>query len=165
MWSRLLMKRLKQRGYKLCCHEEDFLPGVGIAANIEKAVHYSKRTVCVVSRNFIDSPICLSEFDTARSFDMCYNKNRLIMILYEDIPKENLPESITTYIKSYTYLKRESAFFIKRLMYMLAQNKMGIFGDAIDNGENQIQRNHNANEINLPLLVNAEDNHDYGAAN
>ena len=48
-WSRDLMKQLKARGYKLCCHEEDFMAGVSIAANVDQGVHTSNRTVCIVS--------------------------------------------------------------------------------------------------------------------
>ena len=122
------------RGYRLCIHELDFNVGATIAANVDQAIHQSKRTLCVVSRNFIRSPICMSEFDTARSFDLAYNKNRLIMVNFDDMEEEEMPEQIQQYIRIYTYLKRDSPLFMTRLIYMLAQGKMGQ-EDQIEMGE------------------------------
>ena len=107
---------------------------MAIAANVEQAIHKSKRTVCVVSHNFVTSPICLSEFDTARSFDIAYHKHRLIVILFPDLQVCDMPDNIKVYVKKFTYLKRNSPMFMKRLMYRLAQNKQGEVEEVDDLG-------------------------------
>ena len=67
----------------------------------------------------------MAEFNTARSFDVRYNKNRLIMVLYEHIAAEEMREEVTNYIKNITFIARGTPFFCKRLMYCLAVNKLG----------------------------------------
>ena len=99
--------------------------GMPISVNIEQAVSTSKRTICVVSRSFARSDICMAEFNIARSFDIKDNKHRLIMILYEDIPGDEMPEDIENYVRNYTYIRKGTGFFCKRLLYRLSQNKMG----------------------------------------
>ena len=49
--------------------------------------------------------------------------------MYEDIEENELSEDIRMYVKSYTYLRRNSKFFIRRLMYRLAQAKLGEMGE------------------------------------
>ena len=116
-WARDLMKQLENCGYKLCCHELDFEVGRPIAYNVEKAIEESKRTICVLSRNYCQSDICLYEFNSAMNNDMWVNKHRLIMILLDEMPIAEMSEPIRVCIKRYTYLKGNSPFFLKRLRY------------------------------------------------
>ena len=47
-----ILDSLEANGYRVCYHERDFRPGL-IADNIEAAVTRSKRTVCLLTDNFI----------------------------------------------------------------------------------------------------------------
>ena len=123
-WSRALIGYMEEKGFAVCFHERDFQAGMHINVNIEMAVAKSKRTMCVLTRNFIRSPICMAEFNIARSYDVQNNKHRLILIMYEDMPHDDLPDEILNYIKSYTYILWRSAFFYKRLMYQLPQRQI-----------------------------------------
>ena len=120
-----LKDELNDQGYRICDHVRDFIIGQMIFDNMGYAILYSKRTICYVTRNFIESNFCKFEFDMAVNMDMQTNKKRLIVIMAEDIPKEELPESVRTYVKNFTYLTKDCPFFMKRLTYRLAQNKLG----------------------------------------
>ena len=77
---------------------------------------------------------------------MAMNKKRLIVVVDEDILEDELPEKIKNYIKNFTYLTKDCPFFMKRITYRLAQNKLGGPDDEV-----------------RPLLVGDVD--DYGAVN
>ena len=48
----------KQPPYKICIHHRDFEIGATISGNILNAIKQSKRTIIVLSQNFINSPWC-----------------------------------------------------------------------------------------------------------
>jgi protein toll len=48
-----LFERLESRGYRVCYHVRDFVPGELVTTNIGNAVEKSKRTVCLLTENFI----------------------------------------------------------------------------------------------------------------
>lgn len=54
-----------RHAYKLCIHERDFVPGVGIADNIVECIGASKRIILVLSRHFLSSPWCQYEVQVA----------------------------------------------------------------------------------------------------
>ena len=50
--GRVILGSIESRGYRVCYHERDFMPGL-ILDNIEASVTRSKRTVCLLTDNFI----------------------------------------------------------------------------------------------------------------
>ena len=124
-----------------------FMIGENIFDNMGNAIVRSKRTVCVVTRNFIQSKFCMFEFGMAVNVDMLANRKRLIVIMQEDIEKDDLPEKLRNYVNSFTYLTRDCPFFMKRLTYRLAQNKLG-----------------EPDDVNIPLLA-SNNGQNYGSAN
>jgi len=50
--SRILSK-MESNGYRVCYHERDFLPGQLITDNMTHGIERSKRTVCLISNNFM----------------------------------------------------------------------------------------------------------------
>ena len=52
-YANRLVSQLEDIGYKVCFHERDFEAGNTIENNMSRAVERSKRTVCVVTKNFI----------------------------------------------------------------------------------------------------------------
>ena len=51
--GRRILERIQETGYRVCYHERDFLPGQLITDNIGNAIERSKRTVCLISTNFV----------------------------------------------------------------------------------------------------------------
>jgi len=48
-----ILREMKVNGYRVCYHERDFLPGQLITDNMAHGIERSKRTVCLISNNFL----------------------------------------------------------------------------------------------------------------
>ena len=87
-----LLPNLEGNGssFKLCLHHRDFEPGRNIVDNIVSAVYGSRKTLCVVSRNFLQSEWCSLEIQLAsyRLFDE--HRDVLLLVFLEHIPEREL---------------------------------------------------------------------------
>ncbi|XP_058502685.1 toll-like receptor 21 [Solea solea] len=77
-------------GFKLCLHHRDFELGRFIVDNIVSAVYNSRKTVCVVSRSFLQSEWCSLEIQLAsyRLFDE--HRDVLLLVFLEPISERQL---------------------------------------------------------------------------
>jgi len=48
-----ILQLIESKGYRVCYHLRDFLPGELVSDNMMQSVIHSKRTVCLVSNNFL----------------------------------------------------------------------------------------------------------------
>uniref|UniRef100_A0A8C6UE25 TIR domain-containing protein n=1 Tax=Neogobius melanostomus TaxID=47308 RepID=A0A8C6UE25_9GOBI len=102
---RELVPHLEQdQGWRLCLHHRDFLPGKPIVENIAEAIYGSRKTICVVSRRYLQSEWCSKEMQLAsfRLFDE--REDVLILVFLEDIPSSHL----SPYYRMKRLLKRRS---------------------------------------------------------
>ncbi|KAF7659248.1 hypothetical protein LDENG_00000720 [Lucifuga dentata] len=87
-----LLPNLEGHGscFKLCFHHRDFEPGRYIVDNIVSAVYSSRKTICVVSRNFLQSEWCSLEIQLAsyRLFDE--HRDVLLLVFLEPISERQL---------------------------------------------------------------------------
>ncbi|XP_069560014.1 toll-like receptor 21 [Brachyistius frenatus] len=87
-----LLPNLEGNGssFKLCLHHRDFELGRDIVDNIVTAVYSSRKTICVVSRNFLRSEWCSLEIQLAsyRLFDE--HRDVLLLVLLEPISERQL---------------------------------------------------------------------------
>ncbi|XP_020663601.3 uncharacterized protein LOC110086777 [Pogona vitticeps] len=88
-----LVPRLEKGGspvFRLCLHHRDFQPGKYIIDNIVDSIHNSRHTICIISRNYLQSEWCSMEIQLAsyRLFDEL--KDVLIPIFLEAIPEREL---------------------------------------------------------------------------
>ena len=102
--------------YNLCLHERDFLIGVPICDNISKATEGSKCTICVVSKNWLESDWCQFEFRVAHCLATVEKKARLLVILKEEIPRDLIKGDLKFYMKTFTYLNSAHPLFWSRLL-------------------------------------------------
>ncbi|CAH1268453.1 TLR2 [Branchiostoma lanceolatum] len=105
--------------FHVCLHHRDFLPGIPIAENIVNAVNASKRTIILLSNNFLESDWCQLEFQAAHAQMLQDRANRVIVVLLEDVPEENAPPDIQHYLKTNTYLTWGDERFWERLVYAM----------------------------------------------
>ncbi|KAF4524450.1 hypothetical protein B566_EDAN018100 [Ephemera danica] len=105
--------------YKLCLHYRDFPVGSYIADTIVQAVESSRRTIMVLSENFIRSEWCRFEFKSAHHQVLRDRRRRLIVVLLGDIPHRELDPDIRLYLKTNTYLQWGDKLFWEKLRYAL----------------------------------------------
>ncbi|XP_041867210.1 toll-like receptor 13 [Melanotaenia boesemani] len=79
-----------EQGWRLCLHHRDFQPGKPIIENITDAIYGSRKTICVISRHYLQSEWCSREIQMAsfRLFDE--KKDVLILLFLEEIPSHQL---------------------------------------------------------------------------
>lgn len=105
--------------YKLCLHYRDFPVGAYIADNIVQAVESSRRTIMVLSENFIKSEWCRFEFKSAHHQVLRDRRRRLIVVLLGEVPQKDLDPDIRLYLKTNTYLQWGDKLFWEKLRFAL----------------------------------------------
>ncbi|MCI4374765.1 hypothetical protein PGIGA_G00009830 [Pangasianodon gigas] len=129
-----LAPRLEEQGQprlRLCLHSRDFEVGKGIVDNIAESIYSSRRTVCVLSRQYLRSDWCSLEMRVATHRLLEEQKHRLILIFLEHIsPFElNTFHRLAKLVKSRTYLdwpqeEGERIHFWERLRRNIADVEM-----------------------------------------
>ncbi|XP_078123628.1 uncharacterized protein LOC144528721 [Sander vitreus] len=95
-----------EQGWRLCLHHRDFQPGKPIVENITDAVYGSRKTICVITRRYLQSEWCSREIQMAsfRLFDE--QKDVLVLLFLEEIPAHQLSPyyRMRKLVKRRTYL-------------------------------------------------------------
>lgn len=71
--------------YRICLHYRDWIPGEYIQNQILQSVEDSRRTIVVLSSNFIESVWGQLEFKAAHSQALQDRTNRIIVIVYGQV--------------------------------------------------------------------------------
>ncbi|KAM4703073.1 uncharacterized protein WCC33_011652 [Rhinophrynus dorsalis] len=92
--------------YKLCFKPRDFIPGACYIDNIQDAIKSSRKTLCVVSRKYMESDWCRMEMQLACSRVFYQKEDVLLMVLLEEIPDYRLSayHKLRKLIKQNTYI-------------------------------------------------------------
>jgi len=104
--------------YHVCLHYRDWVPGEFIQDQILTSVKASRRTIVVLSENFLKSVWGQQEFKVAHSQAMKDKTNRIIVVVYGEVP-DKLDGELSLYVSSNTYLKWGDTRFWERLKYAM----------------------------------------------
>ncbi|KAA0715757.1 Toll-like receptor 13 [Triplophysa tibetana] len=104
-----LVPNLEQRGppfLRLCLHSRDFQLGQDIVENITDSIYVSRRTLCLVSRNYIRSSWCSLEMRLGTYRLQVEKRDILILVFLENIPSRLLSchHRLARLVKTRTYL-------------------------------------------------------------
>nr|XP_055023060.1 toll-like receptor 13 [Misgurnus anguillicaudatus] len=104
-----LLPNLEQRGppfLRLCLHGRDFQLGQDIVENITDSIYASRRTLCLVSRNFLRSTWCTLEMQLGTYRLQVEQRDILILVFLEKIPSRLLSyhHRLARQVKTRTYL-------------------------------------------------------------
>ncbi|VDI52582.1 Hypothetical predicted protein [Mytilus galloprovincialis] len=92
---------------RLCIHQRDFIPGEEISQNITNGIHNSNKTICIITRSFLDSYYCMFEFNMAR-MESIYSReghNILFLVFYEQILPRELPLIMLELVQHQSYIE------------------------------------------------------------
>jgi Leucine-rich repeat (LRR) protein len=124
-----LIPQLQQHDpqYKVCQHKRHFVPGMSSQWNEFNAIRHSRRTIVVMSNEYLDREHCMYEFTAAYSYWIRTKKNpRLVVVKYPDLESENQNETCSAYFRHFTYLAKDENTFDRLFAFMpregLAQN-------------------------------------------
>ena len=95
-----------QSRFRLCIHERDFVPGDLIEENILRSIESSRKTIVVLSRNFLQSVWCEFELQIARK--LCVEKGRdlIIAVMLEPLPTDiRISQSVERLVRKNTYIE------------------------------------------------------------
>ncbi|XP_076836053.1 toll-like receptor 22 [Brachyhypopomus gauderio] len=96
-----------EQGWRLCLHHRDFEPGKPIIDNIIDGIYSSRKTICLITQNYLRSTWCSKEIQLAnfRLFDE--QNDVLILVFLEDISTHHLSpyHQMRKLVKKKTYLR------------------------------------------------------------
>ncbi|NWH74998.1 TLR5 protein, partial [Piaya cayana] len=93
--------------FTLCFEERDFLPGEEHINNIRDAISNSRKTICVVTRQFLEDGWCVEAFNFAQSRYFCDLKDVLIMVVVGSLSQYQLVKHkpIRNFLQRSRYLR------------------------------------------------------------
>lgn len=101
----LFPKLENEMGFKICVHFRDFLVGETISNNIIDAIEKSRRTILVVSPDYVSGEWTRMEYQVAQQ-EMLNLRHKIIPIMYRDIDCINdVDKNLKLILNSITYIK------------------------------------------------------------
>ncbi|KAL4711360.1 hypothetical protein ACJJTC_019201 [Scirpophaga incertulas] len=137
---------------KLCVHYRDWVVGDLIPLQISRSVERSRRTIIILSENFLTSVWAPLEFRAAHVRAQRERCTRVLVIVLGDLPKAtNMDEELRAYLTTNTYLKWGDPWFWEKLVYALPHKKKKsyIYPDKINPNSLDIRVSAGKNDKNV----------------
>ncbi|XP_046577701.1 toll-like receptor 4 [Haliotis rubra] len=94
-----------EKGLHLNIHSRDFLPGRPIAESIIDVIQRSRKTVLVLTPEFLKSTWCRYELQMANMESVTTDRDILLILVIKHIPKCDIPPEIFYHLHNNTYLE------------------------------------------------------------
>uniref|UniRef100_A0A8D8UD47 Protein toll n=1 Tax=Cacopsylla melanoneura TaxID=428564 RepID=A0A8D8UD47_9HEMI len=106
--------------FRICHHERDFIGGEWIHIQIEEKVQQSRRTIIVLTEEFLNSYWGMTEFRVAYAQSLKDNCARIIILILRDMPPQDaIPDEMKLYMSMNTYIKWGDKWFWDKLKFAL----------------------------------------------
>ncbi|KAL0276340.1 UNVERIFIED_CONTAM: hypothetical protein PYX00_003931 [Menopon gallinae] len=105
--------------YRLCLHYRDFNVSAYVADTIVEAVESSRRTIVILSKNFLHSEWCRFEFKSALHEVLKDRRRRLIVITLGEVPQRDLDPDLRLYLKTNTCIEWGDRLFWQKLKFAM----------------------------------------------
>ncbi|KAM3955713.1 uncharacterized protein ACR2FA_010349 [Aphomia sociella] len=113
------------RPFKVCVHYRDWILGEWIPAQIASSVEQSRRTIIVLSKNFVDSVWGKMEFRVAHLSAQKEKRVRVVVVLLDDAPPDDkLDAELRAYLATNTYVKWGDPWFWEKIKIALAGKRV-----------------------------------------
>ena len=89
----------------LCIKSRDFIPGHFLLDSIDRSIHQSRKTILVLSRNFVESEWCYHEMRMAQMRLLDDHLDVLILVLLNEIPENKMTLSLRQILCRKDYIK------------------------------------------------------------
>ncbi|XP_077977602.1 toll-like receptor 2 [Glandiceps talaboti] len=91
--------------YRLCLDFRDFVIGEHITTNIVNAIEESRKTVFILTKNFIDSEWCYFELEMIRQKMFDEHRDAAILVLKDDIKTSKMPGLLKYFMRKGNYIR------------------------------------------------------------
>ena len=90
---------------QLCIRRRNFIPGHFLLDSIDKSIHQSRKTILVLSPNFVENEWCYHEMRMAEMRLLDDNLDVLVLVLLNEIPENKMTLSLRRILCRKDYLK------------------------------------------------------------
>ncbi|XP_026808006.1 toll-like receptor 6 [Rhopalosiphum maidis] len=105
--------------YRVGLHYRDFNVSSFVADTIVEAIESSKRTILVVSKNFVESEWCRFEFKSALHEGLKDKKGRLIVVALGEIQPKDVDPELRVYMKNSIQVNWGDRMFWEKLKFAM----------------------------------------------
>ncbi|KAK8770262.1 hypothetical protein V5799_013273 [Amblyomma americanum] len=119
-----ILPKIETMGFSYCTYERNFKGGFLMHDIIREAVACSRRTLLILTKNFLESEWCRLEFRLAHQRTLQDNVNRLVVVLVDDTTTVTMDEDLQLYIRASNHLRWGEPNFWERLQHSFPKRQI-----------------------------------------
>ncbi|CAH1114176.1 unnamed protein product [Psylliodes chrysocephalus] len=142
--------------FKTCIHVRDWEGGEMILTHVNNSIANSRRTLVILSNNFLESEWGKVEFKSAHLKALEEGRTRLVVVKYGDLDEKRLDSDIKAYLSTNTYIEWGKPWFWNKLKYALPHSSKNGFYKSNQKHANVMLKIDDKFELTAPPLKQPE---------